>query len=71
MTTISILLRYFYVYNLVLSSSVIEVASGDYGDVNQVLSDAAQAALPPEENEKNPRDETTSTRVSDQSGPHL
>lgn len=71
MTTISILLRYFYVYNLVLSSSVIEVASGDYGDVNQVLSDAAQAALPPEENEKNPWDETTSTRVSDQSGPHL
>lgn len=53
------------------SFSVIEVASGDYGNVNQVLSDAAQAALPPEENEENPRDETASASVSDQSGPHL
>lgn len=43
------------------SSSVIEVASGEYGDLNPVLFDAVQGGLCSEESKKNSRDKSDSS----------
>lgn len=50
-----------FVYKLVFSSSVIEVASGEYGDLNPVLFDAVQGGLCSEESKKNSRDKSDSS----------
>lgn len=52
---------YFGVSKLVFSSSVIEVASGEYGDLNPVLFDAVQGGLCSEESKKNSRDKSDSS----------
>lgn len=47
--------------SLCSSSSVIEVASGEYGDLNPVLFDAVQGGLCSEESKKNSRDKSDSS----------
>lgn len=47
--------------NLFHLSSVIEVASGEYGDLNPVLFEAVQGGLCSEESKKNSRDKSDSS----------
>lgn len=51
----------FAVTSLRFHPSVIEVASGEYGDLNPVLFDAVQGGLCSEESKKNSRDKSDSS----------